>query len=98
MALNPKSEPGDLTLVHLRGLRKEMAAMFENHARDRQLIIRMMERLESVSTRMDEGFASIRRDIAGLSNDVLLLENNLLTRHNEILDLARKIDEPEEQA
>lgn len=88
MALDLKATPGNLVLAQLRGVRKELAVVLENQARDRQLILRL-------SQRMEEGFGSLQRDMTDIRSDLTLLENNLLSRHNEILDLARRVDDPE---
>lgn len=79
-------ETESLTLRHLRSLRRDMAAVLENQARDRQLITRL-------AARMDQSVGEIRRDIADLRGDVVLLENGLLSRHNEILAVMRRLDD-----
>lgn len=79
-------EADNLTLRHLRSLRRDMAAVLENQARDRQLITRL-------AARMDQSVGEIRRDIADLRGDVVLLENGLLNRHNELLSVMRRLDD-----
>jgi hypothetical protein len=83
--LNPSD---DLTQRHLRALRQELAVVLQNQMRDCELITRL-------HARMDQGFTEIRRDVGDLRSDVILLENNLLSRHNDLLDLSRRMDDPD---
>lgn len=89
-------EPENIVLVQLIGLRREMAALIEDRIRDRELIVRLAQRME-------EGFANLRSELQGLrreqqelrhdqqevKSDIVLLENRLLSRHGEILSIPR---------
>lgn len=92
-------EPENLVLRHLQGLRREMAALLEERARDRDLIIRL-------SAHMDDGFDAVRqsfdgvrknfdelrRDLREVKSDITLLENRLISRHSEVLTILRRLD------
>jgi hypothetical protein len=95
MALKPTGELESLTLRQLRGLRQEMAAILANQQRDRDLITRIDARMEQEFAKVDEGMVGLRRDIAAMRSDVVMLENGMLSRHNDILDLARRMDDPQ---
>lgn len=79
-------ENDNLTSRYLRTLRRDMTAVLENQARDRQLVTRR-------AARIDQSVGEIRRDVADLRSDVVLLENGLLNRHNEILSVMRRMDD-----
>lgn len=78
--------PEDLVLRQLQGLRREFAAVLENQRRDRELILRL-------TSRMEEGLESLRRDLRDVRSDIVLLENGMLTRQNEILTVVRRLEE-----
>jgi hypothetical protein len=89
----PPDEIANLTLRHLRSMRREMAVVLENQVRDRQLILRLTERMDQSFASVAQNFADVRRDIRDLRGDIILLENGLLSRCNDILDLVRRVDE-----
>jgi|SoiMethySBSTD1v2_1073268.scaffolds.fasta_scaffold296115_3 hypothetical protein len=94
MSIGPEpTDPTNLVLRQLQGLRREMAAVLENQRRDRELITRLTLSMDQISLRMDQGFAEIRKEISAIRSDLVMLENGLLNRQNEILDLVRRIDE-----
>ena len=79
----------DLTLAHVRKID--------------QTVSRVWEVLERHDTRMGwverdllelkRHIGEVKRDIGELKSDQILMENRMLSRMNEILDLARRVDE-----
>lgn len=81
-----------LALRQLRGIRQELAAVLANQTRDRDIITRMYAKMEQEFIRTDEGISGLRRELAAVRSDLVMIENGLLSRHNDILDLARRLD------
>ena len=79
-------EPTDLVLIHLQGLRREMAALLERQLRDRELVSKVFNELMAFRT-------EVREELRDIKSDVIHLENQMVSRHNEILGVIRRLDE-----
>ena len=93
-------QPENLVLVQIRGVRRELAAVLENQARDRQLITRiwgelgeLRQEVGQLRSHTDQSFLTLNQTIQALRLDMISLENGLLNRHNEILAVMRRLDE-----
>ncbi len=75
----------DITLVHLRGLRREVAAVLENQATFAKQIVRLYEHVDRLT---DE----VRRDFQSVKSDILLLENQNISRHGGTINAIRRIE------
>jgi hypothetical protein len=75
----------DLTLVQLRGLRREVAALLENQATFSKQIVRLYEHVDRLT---DE----VRRDFKSVNSDIIMLENQNISRHGETISALRRIE------
>ena len=75
----------DITLVHLRGLRREVAALLENQATFSKQIVRLYEHVDRLT---DE----VRRDFQSVKSDIVMLENQNISRHDETINAIRRIE------
>jgi uncharacterized coiled-coil DUF342 family protein len=85
-------EPANLVLLHLQGLRREMAPMLERQVRERELITRIYTDLMAFRSETREEIDKVRRDIQEIKGDLFSLENQMQNRHNEILSIIRRLD------
>lgn len=75
----------DVTLVHLRGLRREVAALLENQTIFSKQIVRLYEHVDRLT---DE----VRRDFQSVKADIVMLENQNISRHGETINAIRRIE------
>ena len=75
----------DVTLVHLRGLRREVAALLENQTTFSKQMVRLHEHVERLT---DE----VRRDFQSVKSDIVMLENQNISRHGETISAIRRIE------
>ncbi|WP_407520931.1 hypothetical protein [Methylobacterium oryzisoli] len=68
-----------VALRQLQGMRREMMELVERQGR----IIELVNRL---AMRMDEGFTSLRQDTGALNRDVSVIRSDLVLMENKILD------------
>jgi uncharacterized coiled-coil DUF342 family protein len=85
-------EPANLVLLHLQGLRREMAPMLERQVRERELITRIYTDLMAFRSETRDEIDKVRRDIQEIKGDLFSLENQMQNRHNEILSIIRRLD------
>ncbi|HKS87840.1 MAG TPA: hypothetical protein VJR70_00240 [Stellaceae bacterium] len=78
-------EPENLVLIHLQGMRREMAAMLDRQVRDRELISKVYNELMAFRSEM-------REEVREIKSDLILLENQMQNRHNEFLQVVRRLD------
>jgi hypothetical protein len=79
----------DITLVQLRGLRREVAALLENQATFSKQIVRLYEHVDRLT---DE----VRRDFQSVKSDIIALENQNISRHGETINALRRIENVEQ--
>ena len=75
----------DVALVHLRGLRREVAALLENQTIFSKQIVRLYEHVDRLT---DE----VRRDFQSVKSDIVMLENQNISRHDETINAIRRIE------
>jgi hypothetical protein len=75
----------DVALVHLRGLRREVAALLENQTIFSKQIVRLYEHVDRLT---DE----VRRDFQSVKSDIDMLENQNISRHDETINAIRRIE------
>lgn len=78
------SDPPNLVLRHLQGVRRELEVVLERQTRDRELILRALNSL-----------GEVRTDINNLRGDLILMENRILSNQDEILRVIRRLDAAE---
>ncbi len=78
-------EPENLVLIHLQGLRHEMAVLLERQVRDRELVSKLYTEFMSFRSETRQEFRELRAD-------VIMLENQMQNRHNEVLSITRRLD------
>lgn len=83
------SDPQDIVLLELQGLRRELAAVLEQQETFMRHMIRLADGQVDLSRQMMELTAALSE----IRSDVLLLKSQNLTRHNEVLDILRRLDE-----
>jgi hypothetical protein len=77
-----------LTLVQLRGIRREIAAVLENQATFSKQIVRLYEHVDKLT---DE----VRADFKLMKSDIIALENQNISRHGETIEAIRRIEDVE---
>jgi hypothetical protein len=75
----------DATLVQLRGLRREVAALLENQATFSKQMVRLYEHVDKLT---DE----VRRDFQSVKSDIIMLESQNISRHGETINAIRRIE------
>jgi len=74
------------TLAMLQGLRRELAAVLDNQARDRELLHRLQERVQA-------GFEGVSADLREIRGDIAALDIKSVTYKNDILAVLRRLDQ-----
>jgi predicted nucleic acid-binding Zn-ribbon protein len=82
----------DLTLVQLRGIRREMMAMLENQATFSKQITRMYEEIGKLSDEVRALRDDVRRDLRDVKSDIISLESQNISRHGETINAIRRIE------
>jgi hypothetical protein len=83
----------DLTLVYLRGIRREVTAILENQLTFAKQIGRLYEHVDRLSDRVEAFATEMRGNFKRVESDIALLEIQNIARHGETLSLLRKLDE-----
>jgi hypothetical protein len=82
----------DVTLVHLRGLRREVAALLENQATFSKQMVRLYEHVDRLSDDLRGLRDEVRRDFQSVKSDIVMLENQNISRHGETINAIRRIE------
>lgn len=88
----------NLVLRQLQSLRAENKVILERHVRDRELTIRLAERMEAGFDNVRSDIKELRAEVKEMRSELLSLENKLLTNQNEILAIVSRLDEAESAA
>jgi DNA integrity scanning protein DisA with diadenylate cyclase activity len=76
------TEPENLILTELRGLRRELQASLENQ-----------ELFAKRQAQFQQTLAQFQQTLTELRGDVILLENHNITRHTEILQILHRLED-----
>ena len=79
--MSPEQDVADHTLVMLRGMRRELATVLENQARDRELL-----------HRLQAGLDQLRTEVTAVRVDVASLDIKAVTHKNDILQVMHRLD------
>jgi hypothetical protein len=82
----------DVALVHLRGLRREVAALLENQATFSKQMVRLYEYVDRLSDDLRGLRGEVRRDFQSVKSDIVTLENQNISRHGETINAIRRIE------
>ncbi|MEA2935238.1 MAG: hypothetical protein QOD74_1884 [Variibacter sp.] len=81
MAHADEQQVASHTLTMLQGMRRELAAVLENQARDRELLHRVQAAVDNIQV-----------DVRAIRADVASLDIKAVTHKNEILEVMRRLD------
>ena len=82
----------DIALVHLRGLRREVAALLENQATFSKQMVRLYDHVDRLSDDLRGLRDEVRRDFQSVRSDIVMLENQNISRHGETINAIRRIE------
>jgi hypothetical protein len=82
----------DIALVHLRGLRREVAALLENQATFSKQMVRLYDHVDRLSDDLRGLRDEVRRDFQSVKSDIVILENQNISRHGETINAIRRIE------
>ena len=82
----------DVALVHLRGLRREVAALLENQATFSKQMVPLYEHVDRLSDDLRGLRDEVRRDFQSVKSDIVTLENQNISRHGETINAIRRIE------
>jgi hypothetical protein len=88
----------DITLVQLRGLRREVAALLENQATFSKQMVRLYEHVDKLSDEVRGLAVEVRRDFQSVKSDIIMLESQNISRHGETINAIRRIEGIERSA
>ncbi len=75
----------DMTLVQLRGLRRDAATLLENRATFSKQTVRPYEHVDELTDEVNPDFQSVNSDIIGL-------ESGNIARHGETINAIRRLE------
>jgi uncharacterized coiled-coil DUF342 family protein len=87
----PAEKIEDLSLVQLRGLRLEIAALLEHQATFSKQMLRLFEHVDKPSDEVRAQAAEVRKDFREVKPDIILLESQNISRHGEAINALRCI-------
>lgn len=82
----------DITLVQLRGLRREVGALLENQVTFSKQMVRLDEHVDRLSDDVRGLRDEVRREFQAVKSDIVMLENQNISRHGEIINAIRRIE------
>ena len=88
----PDEKLEDGALVHLRGLRREVAALLENQATFSKQMVPVYEHVDRLSDDLRGLRDEVRRDFQSVKSDIVMLENQNISRHCETINAIRRIE------